>query len=68
MARAYSTSLTPEQLSERARHAALARNSTDNLIRRLVDEAPPLTSEQRSRLAGLLARPAAAAGEPRDAA
>jgi hypothetical protein len=52
--RPYRTRLTPEQLSERARNAALARTSTDAHIRALVDSWPPLTPEQRARLAALL--------------
>lgn len=40
---------------ERARKAALARTTVDAHIRALVDAAPPLTDEQRNRLAALLA-------------
>lgn len=48
----------------RARDAARARTSVDHHISKLVDAAPELTSEQRSRLATLL-RPVS---EERDAA
>lgn len=39
---------------DRARKAALARESLDNYVRKLVDRAPELTAEQRDRLALLL--------------
>jgi hypothetical protein len=60
--------LTPERRTQRARVAALARHHPDQAeprrtlkaevaeryIRELVDTFPPLTAEQRSRLAVLL--------------
>lgn len=49
----------PQFRRERARKARAAQNFPDYYIKRLVDEAPPLTAEQRARLASLLARPAA---------
>jgi hypothetical protein len=48
----------PAWRHERARKAALARTSTDAHIRALVEQAPPLTAEQRARLAVLLHVPA----------
>lgn len=45
----------PQFRVERARKAVAARNSVDAHIRALVDAAPPLTDEQRARLATLLA-------------
>ena len=47
----------PEFRRERARRAALASHSVDANIRRLVDAAPPLTAEQRDKLALLLRGP-----------
>lgn len=46
-----------EAASRELRETALARHIT-----RLVDQAPPLTDEQRSRLAGLLVPPATDGG------
>lgn len=58
-------SMTPEQRHERARVAALARHhpevrqqlkaaQAEQYVRELVDSWPPLTAEQRRRLAALL--------------
>lgn len=58
MPRAYRTTLTPEQLSKRARDAALARNATDRLIQKIVDRAPELTEAQKARLAPIFANQA----------
>jgi hypothetical protein len=44
----------PDFRRERARKASLARNTVDAHIRALVDAAPPLTAEQRDKLAMLL--------------
>lgn len=44
----------PEFRRERARNASLARNTVDAHIRALVEAAPPLTTEQKARLAALL--------------
>lgn len=55
MPRPYRTKLTPEQLSERARKAALARTTTDAHIDALVARAPGLTPEQEARLKAILA-------------
>jgi len=48
----------PAWRHERARKAALARASTDAHIRALVEQAPPLTAEQRAQLTALLLAPA----------
>jgi hypothetical protein len=45
----------PEFRKRRARHAAASRTDTDYFIKKLVDSAPPLTAEQRDRLALILA-------------
>lgn len=70
--------LSPEQRRQRARIAVLHRHNpqraaelnrdykVDQLADRIeavVSAAPPLTDEQRSRLAGLLASPQASGGE-----
>jgi hypothetical protein len=52
----------PAWRHERARKAALARTSTDAHIRALVAAAPPLTAEQRAKLAALLHTPAGGDG------
>lgn len=44
----------PDWRRWRAKRAAAARNSVDNHIKALVDAAPPLTTEQRDKLALLL--------------
>lgn len=54
MPRPYNTSLTPEQLRERARNAALTRTTLDHHVRAIVDRAPMLTAEQAERLRALL--------------
>jgi hypothetical protein len=53
----------PDFRRRRAAHAARARTTVDHYIDKLVDEAPPLTPQQRDRLATLL-RP----GPTKDAA
>lgn len=55
MPRPYRTTLTPEQLSERARKAARARHSLDTYVKTVVDRAPELTEAQRTRLAAIFA-------------
>lgn len=55
MPRPYRTSLTPEQLSERARKAAQARTSLDAHIKAVVAKAPELTEGQKARLAAIFA-------------
>lgn len=64
MPRAYNLKNPPSPEIRRARaiKAAAERDSTDNLIKRLVDKAPPLTEEQRAKLSALL-RPAGGATE-----
>ncbi|MBB5828138.1 hypothetical protein [Micromonospora carbonacea] len=77
------THLTAEQRRERARMAVLHRHNperaaelrrdyhVDQLAERIaavVNAAPPLTDEQRARLAGLLASPQASKGGVQDAA
>lgn len=52
---AASTTLTPEQRTERARKAALARHSLDTYVKTVVDRAPELTLEQKSRLRAIFA-------------
>ena len=47
----------PDFRRRRAEHAARSRTTVDHYIDKLVDEAPPLTAEQRDRLSVLL-RPA----------
>jgi len=47
----------PQVAHERAMKAGQARTGTDYHIRKLVDAAPPLTAEQRDRLAALLRSP-----------
>jgi len=44
----------PDFRHRRAQHAALSRTSVDHHIEKLVDAAPKLTDEQKSRLATLL--------------
>ena len=44
----------PDFRRRRAEHAARARTTVEHYIDKLVDEAPPLTAEQRARLAILL--------------
>jgi hypothetical protein len=44
----------PEFRRRRASHAAKASHSIDSYIQRLVDRAPELTDEQKSRLAAIL--------------
>ena len=63
-----SKTLTPEQRSERARKAALARTTVDAHIKALVDTFPPLTDEQQRRLAELLRPGDRAARTHRDVA
>jgi hypothetical protein len=55
MPRPYRTTLTPEQLSERARKGAQARHSLDTYVKTVVDRAPELTPAQRDLLAGIFA-------------
>lgn len=45
----------PEFRKERARKARAAQESVDFYIKKLVDAAPPLSEQQRARLAALLA-------------
>lgn len=45
----------PESRRERARNAALARNSVEAAISRIVDRAPDLTHEQLAKLRTILA-------------
>jgi hypothetical protein len=52
---AASTSLTPEQRTERARKAARARNSLSTYVKSVVDRAPELTPAQLDMLAAILA-------------
>lgn len=52
---AASTTLTPEQRSDRARKAAAARHSLDTYVKTVVDRAPELSESQRSRLAAIFA-------------
>lgn len=47
--------LTPEQLSARARKAAAARHSLDSYIDSIVRRAPELTAEQIAKLRPILA-------------
>ncbi|SDN51099.1 hypothetical protein SAMN05660199_00164 [Klenkia soli] len=56
-ARAQWAGLTPEERAARLVPAHRARKYTnaEDYIRRLVDSAPPLTEEQRTTLAGILA-------------
>ena len=49
----------PEVRHKRASRAGRARTGVDYFIRKLVDEAPPLTAEQRDKLAALLRNDAA---------
>ncbi len=51
---AASTTLTKEQLVQRARKAALARTTVEAHIAALVAAAPELTDEQAALLRGLL--------------
>jgi len=44
----------PDFRRRRAAHAARARTTVDHHIDKLIDEAPPLSAEQRARLAVLL--------------
>lgn len=44
----------PEFRRRRAQHAAAARTKLDYHIAKLVDQAPKLTDEQRTKLAALL--------------
>lgn len=60
MARAYRTTLTPEQLSERARKAAAARHSLDTYVKTIVARAPELSPAQLDQLAGIFAESRAA--------
>jgi hypothetical protein len=46
--------IDPVVAHERARKAALARETTDHHIQRIVDRAPSLTAEQIERLRSLL--------------
>lgn len=46
--------LTRQQLIDRARNAAAVRESTDNLLRKLIERADQLTPEQLDRIAALL--------------
>lgn len=55
----YSMTLTPAQREERARHAALARTTTEHHIKMLGKQT--LTDEQRAQLAAILLRDIAAA-------
>lgn len=57
---AASTTLTPQQRTERARKAALARTSLDTYVNAVVAKAPELTPAQRDRLAAIFAPGAAA--------
>ena len=45
----------PDFRRRRAEHAARARTTVEHYIDKLVDEAPPLTDDQRHKLAQLLA-------------
>lgn len=49
----------PEFRHRRAVLAAKTRTSVDHYIKKLVEDAPELTPDQRDRLAGLLRRTAA---------
>jgi hypothetical protein len=49
----------PEVRHERGSRGGLARTSVDYHIRKLIDAAPPLSQEQRDKLAVLLRRRAA---------
>jgi hypothetical protein len=51
------SSSDPDFRRRRAQWAAKARTTTDAHIRALVEQAPPLTTEQRARLAALLLDP-----------
>jgi len=51
------SSRDPKFRHRRAQWAARARTTTDAHIRALVEQAPPLTAEQRARLAVLLLHP-----------
>ena len=46
--------LDPEFRKRRAQHAAKARTSLDHYVRQVVERAPDLTDEQRTRLAAIL--------------
>lgn len=52
---AASTSLSPEQRTERARKAAAARHSLDTYINAVVNAAPELTDRQKARLTAIFA-------------
>lgn len=52
---AASKTLSPEQLSDRARRAAAARHSLDSYIDSIVRRAPELTDEQIAKLRPILA-------------
>ncbi|MHA6760072.1 hypothetical protein [Streptacidiphilus sp. PAMC 29251] len=63
MARTYTLSAAGrESLAANAAKGTAAAQSVDSLINRLVAKAPPLTDEQRAKLARLL-RPAGGASE-----